>query len=136
MCPIRSSGPPAYRPLPASPSQTPRSASTAPGLGSAATAAPLMAPTDVPTTTSGTHPGLEQRLQHADLAGAEQPTAAEHERDLVHLGTHPPILSARLRAAMSSSRSSTVESLRSPSWPSSLVTQQRRLPTRSAVSTE
>ena len=40
------------------------------------------------------------------------------------------------RRAMSSSRSSTVESLRSPSWPSSLVTQQRRLPTRSAVSTE
>ena len=38
--------------------------------GSAATCAPLIAPIEVPATTSGADAGLEQRLDHADLDGA------------------------------------------------------------------
>ena len=87
-----------------------------------------MAPTEVPTTTSGRCRPPAGR-QHADLAGAEQPAAAQHERDrsLTH-GADPlrprrtasPALGRQSRV-IASSRSSTRSSLRSPSWPSSLV---------------
>ena len=70
---VHLAGSPAVAPQPTSRSMTA-------GVGSLATSAPLSAPTLVPSTRSGTMPALEQRLEHADLDGAEHAAATEHER--------------------------------------------------------
>ena len=50
-------------------------------VGSAATNAPLSAPIEVPTTRSGLMSASASARSMPDLMGAEQPPAAEHERN-------------------------------------------------------
>ena len=57
-----------------------RARSTFSSVGAVAIAAPLSAPAEVPTTTSGTMSALEQGAQHPDLADALVAAARQHER--------------------------------------------------------